>query len=72
MLSRGIGQGVATGIANGLTNYKTIGNSLKAIKDYSKIAKSIKLAGSPEVLEAKALANVGKWNLAGIGGQIVG
>ena len=81
MLSRGIGQGVATGIGtiggqaitnllNGKKAFSGISNSIKAIKDYKALSSAAKATG--EGVELGKLANAGKWNLVGIGGQIVG
>ena len=88
MLSRGIGQGVATGIGtiggqavsnllNGKKAFQGISDSFKAIKTYKnavKDAKDIaKVGGSVNDLsQLKNLSTAAKWNLAGIGGQIVG
>lgn len=80
MLSRGVGQGVATGIGtiggqavsnllNGKKAFQGINDSFKAIKAY----KAAKSAGTVKDLSTlKSASNAAKWNLAGIGGQIVG
>ena len=81
MLSRGIGQGVATGIGTiggqavsnlfkGKDAFQGIKDSVSAIK----AAKAAKAAGvtGDALKTATGLSNMAKWNLAGIGGQIVG
>lgn len=84
MLSRGVGQGIATGIGtiggqavsnllNGKKAFQGIKDSFNAIKSYkdaSKVAGFLK--DSPEAVELAKLSKAAKWNLAGIGGQIVG
>ena len=82
-LSRGIGQGVATGLANtsGIVNgIKTLSATSKALKeaktafaaasgvsDLGGMAKS-----ATNMANLKKLSNAAKWNLAGIGGQVLG
>ena len=88
MLSRGIGQGIATGIGtiggqaisnllNGKKAFQGITDSFKAIKTYKNAVKDAKdlakVGGSVNDLnQLKSLSTAAKWNLAGIGGQIVG
>ncbi len=88
MLSRGIGQGVATGIGTiggqavsnlfkGKDAFQGIKDSFNAIKTYKNAVKDskdlAKVGGSVKDLnQLKNLSNAAKWNLAGIGGQIVG
>ena len=84
MLSRGVGQGIATGIGtiggqavtnilNGKNAFQGLKDSFGAIKSYkdaSKVAEFLK--DSPEAVELAKLSKAAKWNLAGVGGQIVG
>ena len=84
MLSRGIGQGIGTGVGviggqavsnllKGKKAFQGITDSFKAIKNYkdaSKVATFMK--NSPEAVELAKLSKAAKWNLAGIGGQIIG
>lgn len=78
MLSRGIGQGVATGIGTiggqavsnlfkGKDAFQGIKDSVGAIKAF----KAAKAAGTATDA-LRSASNLAKWNLAGIGGQIVG
>ena len=84
MLSRGIGQGVATGLGTiggqavsnllkGKNAFQGIRDSFAAIKDAQDAVKAAKTgktaANASEIFKNAGMA---KWNLAGIGGQIVG
>lgn len=84
MLSRGIGQGIATGIGtiggqavsnliNGKNAFQQLNDSFGAIKAYNNYKKTkdiTKVTGS--LSDMRKASNAAKWNLAGIGGQIVG
>lgn len=82
-LSRGIGQGVATGIVNagGIFNgIKTLSATGKALKDakvaFATASTAKDLGGMAKsantMANLKKLSNATKWNLAGIGGQVLG
>ena len=84
MLSRGIGQGIATGIGtiggqavsnllNGKNAFQGIKDSFDAIKTY-KHYKDLAKAGDAidDLSTFRSASNAAKWNLAGLGGQIVG
>ena len=76
MLSRGIGQATATGI--GTIGGEAVSNLLKGQKAFKGISdsfnaiKTAKQAGSAATDAMKLASNAGKWNLVGLGGQIVG
>ena len=82
-LSRGIGQGVATGIVQtpGIINgIKTLSDTSKALKEaktaFATASGFSNLGGMTEsatnMANLKKLSNALKWNLAGIGGQVLG
>ena len=82
-LSRGIGQGIATGIVNtpGIVNgIKTLSTTGKALNEaktaFAAASSASDLGGMAKsainMANLKKLSNVAKWNLAGIGGQVLG
>ena len=81
MLSRGIGQGIATGIGtiggqavSNLFKGKKAFQGFRTIKDGIDAYRATNLTkGTKEATDAfKAASKAAKWNLSGIGGQIVG
>ena len=75
-LSRGIGQGVATGLgivgSQAVSNLLKGENAFKGISDSFKAIKAAKKAGDAVTDVQKAASLAGKWNLVGLGGQIIG
>ena len=79
-LSRGIGQGVATGLVNAGSTIKNIkqliqsGKDAKSAYDILKSTKSGKefVDAANNYSKASTLSKAAKWNLAGIGGQVLG
>ena len=75
-LGRGVGQGVATGIGTiggqAISNLLKGEKAFKGISDSIKAIKTAKQAGSAASDVMKLASNAGKWNLVGIGGQVLG